>query len=144
MLTKVVNRETISYVLFGVLTSLLNIGIFHGLILVSVDYKLANIVALVTTKITAYLCNKFFVFKSQTTTGTALAGEIIRYTAVRGSTLLIDYFGLILLVSQFNINKTLAKVCVTFIVVLINYLLGKKWVFLGKNPEPHSPESPLA
>ena len=43
--------------------------------------------------------------------------------------MIIDYFGLILLVEVFNINELIGKVIVLIIVVIVNYILCKKYVY---------------
>jgi putative flippase GtrA len=134
-----VNRETVSYTVFGVLTSVLNISAFELLIYTGCDYRVANLIALVITKIAAYVVNKVFVFRSRTESLGALTREFFRYTVARGGTMLIDYFGLILLVDLANVPKTPAKLAMTALVVILNYALGKWCVFKPTGPKPAQP-----
>jgi putative flippase GtrA len=55
--------------------------------------------------------------------------EFLRFVIARGATMLIDYFGLILLVEAMHVDKLIGKVIITAIVVVINYILGKGVVF---------------
>jgi len=125
---KLINRETILYGVFGILTSLLNYFLFKFL-LSAMDYKLANIITLIVVKLAAYICNKNFVFKSHCDTFLELCKEMIRFVFARGATALIDYFGLILLVELFHFNELHSKIFVTILVIVINYIVGKKHVF---------------
>ena len=43
--------------------------------------------------------------------------------------MIIDYFGVILFVEVFNIDKVISKIIVLIIVVIINYFLCKKYVY---------------
>ena len=45
--------------------------------------------------------------------------------------MLIDYLGLILLVEIFRADKFFSKCIVTILVIIINYFVGKKHVFLN-------------
>lgn len=127
MLKKIFNREVLNYTLWGILTSLWNIGIFQGLLYAGIDYRIANAFALVTTKVLAYLANKFFVFKSRCDTPRKLFVEILRFTVARGFTMLLDFFGLMVL--NLFLDPRIGKVLTTVAVVILNYLLGKFHVF---------------
>lgn len=128
---KVVNRETILYGIFGVLTSILNVALFHVLIAGGMDYKIANIFTLIAVKLAAYICNKNFVFQSRTGSLLGLAKEFMRFVIARGLTMLIDYFGLIFMVEIWNIDKMISKCFLTVLVIVLNYFIGKKHVFKG-------------
>lgn len=60
-----------------------------------------------------------------------LIGEFTRFLIARGMTMLIDYLGLILLVEIFRADKFFSKCIVTILVIIINYFVGKKHVFLN-------------
>ena len=126
---KLVNRETIAYGIFGVLTTLLNIVLFNVLLYVDMEYKIANLITLVVVKLAAYVCNKNFVYKSRCKNFTELCKEFLRFVFARGATALIDYFGLIFLVEVMLLNKSFSKVFVTVLVIVINYVVGKTHVF---------------
>lgn len=129
LIQKWVNKETILYAVFGVLTSVLNIVLFDLLLKCQLDYKVANLVTLVVVKIVAYICNKNFVFHSKCKNMIELLKEIGRFIFARGVTMLIDYFGLIIMVDIFALSKLPSKVFVTVLVIVLNYILGKKHVF---------------
>lgn len=125
---KFINKETVLYGIFGVGTSVLNIVLFR-LLICFLDYRPANLITLVTVKLAAYVCNKNFVFKSRCADLGELLKEFIRFVIARGTTALIDYFGLILLVEVFEANKLLSKIFITVTVIIINFFVGKKHVF---------------
>jgi len=123
------NRETGSYVFFGVVTSIRNIGLFEVLVFFGVDFRISNIAALLVTKIAAYILNKLFVFRTRCANMGELGKEFFLFTVTRGGTMLVDYFSLILLVSVFHADASISKLFITFIVVVLNYILGKTMVF---------------
>lgn len=127
MFKRIFTREVFDYILWGVLTSLWNIGIFQGLLYAGVDFRIANAAALITTKIWAYVVNKFFVFKSRCETPENLFFEIIRFILTRGFTMLVDFFGLIVLAAF--LHPRIGKIITTVVVVVLNYILGKFHVF---------------
>ncbi len=132
-LGRLVNKETVSYLFWGLATTALNIGLFQLLLLTGMNYKIANVITLIVVKIAAYLANKFFVFHSRCDSFWALLAEILRYILARGFTLLVDYFGLILLVDVLGVHpEVVGKIITTAVVLILNYILGKFGVFRSK------------
>lgn len=128
---KIVNKETLLYGIFGIITSILNIFLFNALVLWGLDYKFANFITLIVVKLSAYICNKNFVFCSKCANMSELVKEFGRFLVARGATMLIDYLGLIVLVEIFSTNKFITKCFITIFVIVINYFTGKKHVFKG-------------
>ena len=126
---KLLNRETLLYGIVGVGTTALNVALFHVLVKAGVAYKIANIITLVVVKTAAYLCNKNIVFRSHAATFAGLVREIGRFVIARGATMLVDYFGLIFLVEYMHMAKLPGKCLVTVLVIVLNYVVGKKHVF---------------
>ncbi len=123
------NKEFISYGIGGVITTLLHILLFDVLLLFKIDYKIANIITLISIKTIAYFINKIFVFKSKCNNNKELSKEIFKYIFSRFITMIIDYFGLILLVEIFKVDALIGKIVILILVVLINYILCKKYVY---------------
>lgn len=134
---KFVNREMILYVFFGIVTSIENIILFKLLLTFQLEYQIANLVTLIVVKITAYVCNKNFVFKSKTGSRIGLLKEFLRFVIARGATMLIDYFGLICAVELLNFDMFYSKCFFTILVIIINYFVGKKHVFKTKIGVPN-------
>ena len=55
--------------------------------------------------------------------------EVTKYIFSRLFTMVIDYFGLILLVEVFKLNEMIGKTIILIVVVIINYFLCKKYVY---------------
>lgn len=57
-------QEIIRYIFWGILSTVLNTGLFQVLVLLDVDYRISNIITLIIVKIFCYVTNKLFVFKT--------------------------------------------------------------------------------
>lgn len=125
-------QELWSYLVFGLLTTVVNVGVFNLLFVLDVKYQLANLAALVLAKLFAYFTNKHFVFKTKTRQGFESIREFIRFVFARGFTGLVDYFGLIFLVEIVSFDPVYSKYGLQVVVIVLNYILGKKLVFTGK------------
>lgn len=123
------NQQIISYGIFGVLTTVINIASYQVLLLF-VDYKISNLIAIILTKIVAYIVNKKFVFRTKCQSILELLKEMCRYTITRGLTGIIDYVGVIILVEFFHFNESYVKYLVQILVIVLNYIFGKKAVFV--------------
>lgn len=121
-------RELISYGIFGVATTVVNI-VLYQVFLLFLDYRISNLIAIIGAKVFAYLVNKVFVFRTKCRGIQELLGEIVRFVFARGFTGLVDYFGLIFLVEVFHWSKSYAKYTIQFLVIILNYVFGKKLVF---------------
>lgn len=124
--------ELVRYGISGGLVTLSNVGSYELLLRVGLVYTIANIIALVFSKTVGYLLNKFWVYKSKTATKIDTVKELFRFILARGFTGVVDYVGLIVLVECFHMNKSLSKWIVVVAVIVLNYVLGKLFVFTPK------------
>lgn len=129
-------REGILYLLFGGLTTLLNWLVYALLVTgLSVDITAANAIAWVIAVLFAFVTNKRYVFRSEKTEKKALIREIGSFFAARVASGMIEVAGPTLLMgiglsqSLFGIPGFLAKITVSVIVVLLNYLFSKWFIF---------------
>lgn len=133
-------KELISYGIFGVATTVVNI-VLYQVFLGFVDYKISNLIAIVGAKVFAYVVNKTFVFHTKCRGILELIGEIIRFVFARGITGLLDYFGLIFLVEIFQFNESYSKYMIQVVVIILNYVFGKKLVFTAQEKNIHDIEA---
>lgn len=87
--------EIVKYGITGLATTLVNIAVYQFLLLY-LDYKISNLIAIVASKLFAYVTNKLFVFGSKCRSVKELLTEMLRFVLARGATGLFDYFGLFL------------------------------------------------
>lgn len=129
---KMLNKEFISYIIFGLITTFVNILIYDLGLKVGFDYKLSNVFALIGAKVFAYITNKIFVFNNHTDGFADLLKEMLRFIFARSLTGVIDYVGVIFLVELFKIDKSLAKYILQAVVIILNYVFSKRLVFIKK------------
>ena len=143
---KLLNRETILYIIFGVATTAVNYVVFHLLynVLWSQQNSLAaNAVAFVAAVIFAFVVNKMFVFESKSWSMEALKREVPSFLAARIGSFGIEEAGLFLAEKVFKLGGVIAftlagtafdwitvvKVALAFVVVALNYVFCKLIVF---------------
>ena len=84
LIKKFINKETILYLIFGVLTTILNIAIC-GLLydILHWDVIIATVIAWIAAVIFAFITNKIFVFNSKTTDKKVLLKETVSFLIAR-------------------------------------------------------------
>lgn len=123
----------LSYLVFGVLTTLINIGVFqlfNGVLLW--NWQAANIVAWVLAVLFAFVTNKLFVFRSKSWAARILWPELAEFTGARLLSLGVDYACLWLLIDVCRWDPLLSKVVDNVLVVVINYIFSKLIIFRKK------------
>ena len=127
------SKEFRDYIIWGVISAVLNVGIFQCLVLIGIEYKIANIITLVFNRIFCYLTNKFFVFHTRCASVGALLKEMLSFFLARMVTFLMDYFGVILMVEVIGMNSLISKIISAVIVIICNYIFSKLIVFRKKD-----------
>lgn len=127
---KIKIKELFRYGIVGFSTTLINLITYHIFLLI-LDYKIANLIALIVSKTYGYFANKTIVFKSKTNTLRSWVTEVLKFIAARGFTAVVDYFGLIFAVEVLGWNNIVSKYLIQIIVIILNYILGKYVVFNG-------------
>ena len=122
-------HKVFRYGIVGAGTTLVNIVVYQLLIYVGIEYMISNLVAIISSKLFAYITNKIYVFKSKTQNFIELAKEFWRYLLARGFTGIIDYVGLIILIEIIKIDEVLSKYIITILVIILNYIFGNKYIF---------------
>lgn len=136
MKEKIVNlynqyRELIDYVFFGGLTTVVNIVVFFILdTLLDWPYLIANAVAIILSILFAYVTNKVFVFKSSTHSIRETVYEFFKFIGFRVVSGLADMLTMWVLVDLIALDTTIAKLATQFIVVVLNYVFSKFFIFL--------------
>jgi putative flippase GtrA len=145
-LKKLLNRETILYIVFGVATTVVNYIVFHLLynVLWHQNHSLAaNAAAFVAAVIFAFVVNKLFVFESRSWDAATLKREIPSFLGARIGSFGIEEAGLFLAEKVFRLGGVIAitiggtafdwitvvKIALAFVVVALNYVFCKLFVF---------------
>lgn len=128
-INKFVNRETISYIIFGVLTTLVDYVSYCVLRAMDVNYIIANIISWSLAVIFAFITNKIYVFNSKNKDKGTLIHEIITFVSSRIFSLVFSILFIALTVTLLGMNDLVSKIISSIFVVIINYILSKKIVF---------------
>ena len=143
---KILNRETIMYIVFGVATTVVNYIVFHLLYNVLWQQRnslVANAAAFAAAVIFAFVVNKAFVFQSGSWSMDTLKREIPPFVAARIGSFGFEEAGLFLAEKVFRLGGivaitlgtterdwiTVIKVALAFVVVALNYVFCKILVF---------------
>lgn len=122
---KAVSGEVMRYLVIGVLTTLVSIGVYGALTeALAVHYLVANLISWVAAVVFAYFTNRSFVFRAE-----GGKGQFLLFAASRLLTLGLEYGGLLLLVEGLAVHELLAKVVMQAVVIIANYVLSKWAVF---------------
>ena len=145
-LKKLLNRETILYIIFGVATTVVNYVVFYLLYNVLWNQSrslIANAAAFVAAVIFAFVVNKLFVFESRSWSAATLKREIPSFLAARIGSFGIEEAGLFLAEKVLKLGGivaitvagvaldwiTVIKVMLAFVVVALNYVFCKLFIF---------------
>ena len=140
-------KEIITYLIFGVLTTLVNLGTFWVFtkILGEEMYLLNNAIAWVVGVIFAFVTNKLFVFESKSWKSKTAGKELIEFVGARLFSFGVEEGGMWLFVDVlafgeksfalfgFTITgQMIAKLALAVIVVILNYFFSKFIIFKKK------------
>lgn len=133
LIEKFFTREVISYLVFGVLTTLVNF-VFYWLFteVLGIYYLTSNVIAWIFAVIFAYITNKLFVFGSKSWELSIVVKEVLSFGAARILSLLFETGFLTLTVEIFKFPKLIAKIIAAVFVVIINYVASKLFIFKKK------------
>lgn len=121
------NKEIIMYLVFGVLTTVVNIVVYYIFSnLLHMNYLFSNAVAWFLSVLFAYVTNRKYVFDSK---NNQIIKEAISFFGCRLATGIMDMVLMWFLVNFNIVNDVVAKVVVNVIVVILNYILSKLVVF---------------
>ena len=146
------NKETITYVFFGGLTTLVNLVVFKvfDLFFDGRWYLLTNTIAWIAAVAFAFVTNKLYVFESKKWTFDVLKKEIPGFLSARIGSYFIEQGGLWCFVELLHFDekvfdfrllqlsgKIVAKLIIGVIVVILNYVFSKFLIF-NKKKDPQN------
>lgn len=121
-LKKFLTGETLRYLIFGILTVVVNI-VAYRLLVPGLGTLTANTAAFFIAVLFAYFTNSKYVFRVPFTWK-----SFLEFMSMRLGTLVIDDGGMVLL-TRWGWNDLLAKCVVNVIIIGLNYLFSKLLIF---------------
>ena len=139
LLKKVLTREVIMYIIFGVLTTLVNLIVSFVL---EGPFKLdgawASAIGIVASILFAYFTNRKMVFNTTAKGFKENLNEFIKFILGRAVTMVIEQGGVVIFYSIMGLAFMPVKLSLTIIVVILNFFFSKFFAF--KKEESLSPE----
>ena len=128
-------KDVILYVVFGALTTVVNLGSFFILnTLLKVDENVSNFIAIVLAVLVAYFTNKDMVFHSEAETRKEKFVEFCKFMLGRAFTMVIEFVGGLILF-KIPIPHIITKAGLTVIVIILNFFISKFFAFKTKKKE---------
>lgn len=123
-------EEAISYLVFGGLTTVVNIVAFFLLdTVLNMQYLVANLIAIIVSILFAFFTNKRYVFKSKSETLRDWLKEFLLFVGFRAVSGVFDMLSMWILVDFLQIDTNISKILTQFIVVVLNYFFSKFFIF---------------
>ena len=142
MINKVINlykkyEEIVNYVVVGALTTLVSVAsyfLFRLFVFTGssqLHIQICNVISWILAVLFSFFTNKKYVFKSKAK-GISLISEMFKFYSARVATLLIEMASMWFMVDLININDKISKIIAQFIVLVLNYVFSKIFVFRKK------------
>ena len=135
IIKKFFTKEVILYLVFGVLSTLINLGIKIGLLKTVLDennpfqLQVAVFIAWIVAVIFAYITNRIFVFESKNQNRVS---EFLKFFIGRVATWIFDAGFMFVFVTLIHWPSTIMAIISNVFVVIFNYILSKLFVFKKK------------
>lgn len=132
-------KEIANYLIFGVLTTVVSLGVYSGLASTVLDpenplqLQAANVISWIAAVTFAYITNRTFVFHSH---DRHIFREAASFYGARVLTLLMDMGIMFVTVTLLHMNDKIAKLIVQVVVTVANYVFSKLLVFRKKAQIP--------
>ncbi len=134
VMKKLINRETVLYVLFGVLTTAVDWVSYTLLRWMGTDYRIATAISWAAAVLFAFVTNKLFVFGSRELGLACLCREFAGFVAARAATGVFTVAGMVVTVDFLHWNEYFGKAVVSVLSLAMNYVFSK-WFIFRKKPD---------
>ncbi len=129
LIKKVCTKEVIFYAIFGLLTTIVNIGTFALMTkILKWNENISNVIAIILAVLFAYITNKDLVFHSQAKKIKEKTKEFIKFIAGRAFTMVVEFVGCYLMF-KLPIPEIISKCIITVFVIVLNFFISKFFAF---------------
>ena len=123
-------KSIILYIIFGVLTTLINIVVYYICsYILGLDTILSNVIAWILSVLFAYMTNRKWVFESKTIERKDVFKEITSFFGCRLTTGVVDIIIMYLFVDVWGFSGLITKCFSNIIVIVANYVASKLIIF---------------
>lgn len=126
-------KEVISYLFFGVLTTVVNFVVYFTCTdILRVNYLVATAISWIAAVLFAYVTNRKWVFESKVTGFMPIVRELAVFVGCRVFSGVMDMGIMFISVEMIGISDAIAKLFTQVIVVILNYVFSKIIIFRKK------------
>ena len=130
LVLRLYGNDVVRYIFFGGCTTLVNLVCFFIFWnICHVNLNIANVISIVVAIIFAYVVNSKYVFQDKCETLRDHVRPFCKFISARLVTMIIEVGGVWLLVSVMGMNDMIGKFLTQFIVLILNYIFSKFFVF---------------
>ena len=122
-------KQLILYGIFGVLTTLINIAAYWLIRKFEVSIITSTVLAWLAAVFFAYWSNRTYVFESTNTSVIAVLCEALYFFMCRIATGVFDVAFMYIFADLLGLNELIIKVVSNVIVVILNYIASKLFIF---------------
>lgn len=135
LIKKILTKEVILYIAFGILTTIVNLGSFYVMnSILQWNENISNFIAILLAVIFAYITNKDLVFHANAKNLKERIQQFCKFMLGRAFTMVLEFVGGLLL---FNlpIPNIIIKAGLTVIVIILNFFISKFFAFKNNTKE---------
>jgi putative flippase GtrA len=122
--------ETVRYLIVGVLTTLVDMGVFAlATGVMDMPVNAGNIISIIVAILFAYIANKLVVFRARSPDRRGLFLEFAKFIGARLITMALEVGVVWLIAGAAGGDKYAAKAIALVLVIISNYILSKLIVF---------------
>lgn len=135
LLKKVLTKEVILYIVFGIFTTVVNLFSFYVInSIFKWNENIANFIAILLAVIFAYITNKDLVFHANANDLKAKIQQFCKFMLGRAFTMIVEFIGGFLLF-DLPIPNIVTKAGLTIIVIILNFFISKFFAFKHSTKE---------
>ena len=123
-------KEILLYLFFGGLTMIVSIVSYAICNLVfGIDVLVANIISWLLAVMFSFYTNRIWVFQASTNSISGFLKQMVSFYSGRVVTLIIEEIILFIFITYLQYNSMVVKIIAQVVVVILNYVISKLWVF---------------
>jgi putative flippase GtrA len=127
------HKEVLLYLFFGGLTFIISMVSYTiANIGLSINELIANLISWVLAVLFAFFTNRIWVFQSATNTWKEFGMQMLDFFCGRVATLIVEEIIILVFITILAFNSVLVKLVAQIIVIVLNYVISKFWVFKKK------------
>ena len=126
-------KQTILYLIFGILSTIVNILTYAFCTRdLNIEFLISNWIAWIAAVLFAYITNKFFVFESKETNTKFLIKELSSFVSCRIVSGVIEMVLMYIMIGLMSLNDFIVKIITNVVVVILNFIFSKLIIFKHK------------